>query len=346
MDIVSLFFLLWRSRKLIIKNCIIAFVLAIVIAFSIPKEYTSEVVVAPELSVGESGLAGSLGSLAQMAGVDLGGLSGNEAIYPDLYPAIVSSTPFLIDMLSLHVESKDGEINTDMYDYLTRCQKSPWWSMPFILMKKLFKGNDDSVNDISIYEVNSEHLTREQILLLESFSSMLDVNLDKTTSLITVSATMQDPLIAATVAQTVADKLQLYVDKYHTAKERENVIYLENLYKESKEKYQKLQVEYTSYTDSHQNPFLAAVKAKQMDLENEMQLAYSVYTQVSQQLEAANAKLQEKKPIMVVIQPAMSPIKASSPKKFALALALVFLSLFGTSAWIIVKEKLMVLPSA
>ncbi|MCM1311416.1 MAG: Wzz/FepE/Etk N-terminal domain-containing protein [Roseburia sp.] len=341
MDIISLFLLLWNFRALIIKNCIIAFFLAVIIAFSIPKEYKSEVVVAPELSVGESGLVGSLGSLAQMAGVDLGGLSGNEAIYPDLYPAIVSSTPFLIDMLSLHVESKDGDIKTDMYDYLTCHQKTPWWSVPFRFIKNLFKKRDTSENGLSIYEVSSTHLTREQILLLESFSSMLDVDLDKTTSLITVSATMQDPLIAATVAQAVANKLQLYVDKYHTAKERENVVYLENLYKESKEKYQKLQVEYTSYTDSHLNPFLATVKAKQTDLENEMQLAYSVYTQVLQQLEAANAKLQEKKPIMVVIQPAMSPIKASSPKKMALALAFVFLAAFGTSAWIIVKEKLM-----
>ncbi|MCD8236514.1 MAG: Wzz/FepE/Etk N-terminal domain-containing protein [Prevotellaceae bacterium] len=344
-DIISLFILLWKRRRLVICNCTIAFVLSVIVAFSIPKEYTSDVIVAPELSVGESGLSGGLSSLAQMAGVDLGGLSGNEALYPELYPEIVSSTPFLIDMLKMEVESKDGEIKADLYDYLTTHQKGAWWGIPFKFLKRLLKSKGDADDGISIYEASSVQLTRDQILLLESFSSMLNVQLDKTTSLITVSATMQDPLIAATVAQAVADKLQAYVDKYHTVKERENVAYLENLYEESKIKYKKIQEEYTSYADSHQNAFLASVKAKQTDLENEMQLSYSICTQVAQQLEAANAKLQEKKPVIVVIQPAMTPIKASSPKKVMLVFIYVFFTLFFTAAWIIVKNRLVHYPN-
>ena len=52
-DIFGLFLLLWKKKKLIIRNCSIAFVCAVVVAFSIPKNYTAEVLIAPELSRSE-----------------------------------------------------------------------------------------------------------------------------------------------------------------------------------------------------------------------------------------------------------------------------------------------------
>lgn len=337
-NIITIFTLIWEKRKMIIRNCLIAFVAVVIIAFSIPKEYTSEVKIAPELSLGESGLAGSLGSLAQMAGIDLGGMNTNEAIYPDLYPEIVSSTPFLTEMLQIQVTSKDGDINTDMLDYLTNHQRMPWWSAMMTPIKKLFKKNETSVPE-DITTAESTQLSRDQQLMLESFGKSLSVTLDKTTSMISVTATMQDPLIAATTATAVAEKLQTYVDKYRTVKERDNIAYLEKLHKSSQEKYRKAQREYANYTDSHQNAILARVTTEQENLENEMSLAYSVYEQVSQQLEAAKAKLQEKKPISVVIQPALTPIKASSPKKIMMAFLYVFTTFFLTVAWIIFKNE-------
>ena len=96
-DILNLLLLLWGKRKLIIRNCIYAFIAAVVISFSIPKEYTSDTVIAPELSSGLSGISGNLGALASMAGINVGGLSGNsDAIYPEIYPEIAVSTPFIL----------------------------------------------------------------------------------------------------------------------------------------------------------------------------------------------------------------------------------------------------------
>lgn len=338
-NIITIFTLVWAKRKMIIRNCLIAFVAVVIIAFSIPKEYTSEVKIAPELSLGESGLAGSLGSLAQMAGIDLGGMNNNEAIYPELYPEIVSSTPFLTEMLQMEVVSKDGDLCTDMLDYLTNHQKQTWWSAMLKPIKNLFKKKETGVPE-DITTAQSTQLSRDQQLLLESFGKSLNVTLDKTTSMISVSATMQDPLIAATTATAVAEKLQTYVDKYRTAKERDNIVYLEALHRSSHEKYREAQRAYANYTDSHQNAILAKVTTEQENLENEMQLAYSVYEQVSQQLEAAKAKLQEKKPISVVIQPALTPIKASSPKKILMAFLYVFTTFFLTVAWIILKIEI------
>jgi uncharacterized protein involved in exopolysaccharide biosynthesis len=336
-DILGTIFLLWRNKCLIMRNCIISFIVSLIIAFSIPKEYTSIITIAPELPVGENGLAGSLGSLAQMAGVNIGGLSGNEALYPDLYPQIVSSTPFLVDMLSVNVQSLDGSINTNLYDYLENNQKSAWWDYPIIYLKRIFK-SEDKRDFKSINDIDSKKLDRKQLILLDGFASKLDVKLDKTTSLIYVSATMQDPFIASTVAEAVTTNLVNYLNEYYTVKERGNIKYLEQLYSDALSKYELAQHNYSQYTDSHQVPFLTSVKSKQLDLENEMQFAYTLRTQVAQQLEAAKAKLQENKPVISIIQPPISPFKASSPNKIILVITFVFFAFFGTSLWIFIKK--------
>lgn len=333
-DIAGLLVLLWKRKKRIIYNCSIAFVFATIIAFSLPKEYTAEVTIAPELSSGENNL-GNLGSLAQMAGVNLGGMSDNEALHPDLYPIIVSSTPFLTDLLELKVKSQDGSIDTTLYDYLLHHCEAPWWNGVI----SFFKSGGDGEGVRNLLNVPETELTQDEQLLLDGLGKQLGVTIEPKDGLITVQATMQDPLIAATVAQAITEKLQVYVDTYRTAKERNNVAYFENLYKESSEKYKQAQQRYAQYADSHQDAFLASVRNELTNLENELQLTYSIHTQVAQQLEAAKAKLQEKKPIFAVLQPATTPFMASAPKKKMIVIMYVFFALFATMAWIILKDR-------
>ncbi len=56
-------------------------------------------------------------------------------------------------------------------------------------------------------------------------------------------------------------------------------------------------------------------RAEQVRLENEMNLAYQVYTSVAQQLQIAEAKVQEITPVYTIVEPATIPVKASKPSK-------------------------------
>lgn len=343
-DILSLLLLLWRRKKLIIRNCLYAFVLAVVITFSIPKEYTADTVIAPELSSDMSGVSGNLGTLASMAGINLGGLSGNsDAIYPEIYPEIAVSTPFLLELMDLDVVSKDGDLKTTMYDYLMHHQKQPWWR--YItggigkFVGSFFGGNKSGSSDFK--NIDGVRFSKEQFDMLKSFEGCISVELDHKTSLITISTTTQDPYISAQLSQAVATKLQSYVETYRTAKARKDLLYVEKLYKDAKVKYEKALMAYSNYSDAHQNLFLESAKSERDRLENEMSLSLNVYSQLAQQLEAAKAKVQEKTPVCVVVQPAIEPLKASYPKRVMTVFIFVFLAFFGTSAWLIVKYRLM-----
>lgn len=341
-DIVGLILLLWSKRKRIIINCFIGGVLSIIVAYSIPKEFTSTVVLAPETSSG-SGASGSLGALASMAGVNIGGLSGDEdALYPELYPQIISSTPFLCDLMSLMVETKDGDLSTTLYDYLTEHQKKTWWSKIIKAPIKMIKSmvGTEIVDTIMPTNESGMYMTRKQYLTLVSLNEKISVIVDRGNFVITLNVTMQDPKVAAYVASVVSDKLQEYIGTYRSAKARKDLAYTEMLYKEAQEKYYAAQQAYAKYVDQHQGVVKMQYQIEQNRLSNEQDLAFNVYNQIAQQLEMARAKVSESTPVCVVMQPAIMPIKASAPKKMMIGLLYVFLAFFGTVSWIVVKDRI------
>ena len=55
-------------------------------------------------------------------------------------------------------------------------------------------------------------------------------------------------------------------------------------------------------------------------LENDMQLAFNLFNQTSQKLQAAEAKVQDVTPVFAVVDPATVPVAPSGPKKKLIAL--------------------------
>ena len=343
-DIVSIVLLLWSKRKRLITNVFIGGVLSIVIAYSIPKEYTSTVVLAPEFASGMS-VSGSIGSLASMAGIDLGAGS-EDAFYPELYPQIVSSVPFLCDLLETEIEAKykKNTISVTLYEYLKEYQRDPWWiSIIGFPGKMLQKMKSDSSTDSVLPSVRNNNyvLTRRQQLVMRSLNENINVSVDKGTSVITLSVTMQDPHVAAKMTQMVSDKLQEYIKDYRTAKAKSDYEQTEKIFLESQANYLKAKQAYAEYYDKHQNVTKMQYQIEMDRLQNEQEVAYNVYNQLAQQLELTRSKLLERTPVVVVVEPPILPYKASHPKKMMMGLLYVFLAFFGTACWIILKERIL-----
>ena len=339
-DLVGIVLLLWSKRKQIIINCFIGGILSIIVAFSIPKEYTSNVVMAPEMSSGSSA-PGGLGALASMAGINLNMSSmGNDAFYPELYPQIVSSTPFLSEILLTQVKSGDGEVETTLYEYLLFHQKSAWWTKIISYPIELIKGDDKVVELEGLGEQENHSLSKQQYKILTALDKLINISVDKGNNVITVGVTLQDPDISATVAGTVADKLQEYVEKYRSAKARKDLEYTEKLCRDSEVKYREAQQAYANFANQHQNITNARFQIELDRLSNEKDLAFGVYSQLAQNLEISRARVQEQTPVCVVMQPAVVPIKASSPKKMMIGLLYVFIAIFGTVACYIIKDRI------
>ena len=322
-------------RKKIYKAAGIGLIIGIIIAISIPKQYTVEVTLSPEMGStkggGLSGLAASfLGSGATMS-------DGTDALNASLSADIVSSTPFLLELSVMEIpasENKKMTLNT----YLDE-ESSPWWSyiigLPSMVIggvKSLFiKEDEETISDRG--NQGTIELSKKESQKIETLKKMIIASVDKKTSMTTVAVTLQNPKVAAVVADSVVGKLQEYIINYRTSKAKEDCIYLERLFKERQQEYYVAQKRYADYMDSHDNIILQSVRAEQERLQNDMSLAYQVYSQVASQLQVARAKVQEEKPVFAVVEPAVVPLNPSGVSKKIYVLAFILLSIGIVIFW-------------
>ncbi|NDV83369.1 Wzz/FepE/Etk N-terminal domain-containing protein [Bacteroides sp. 51] len=342
-DLIELAQKVWAERKLVFKWCGIAAVIGIIVAFSIPREYTTNVTLAPE-SGGKSG-SGSMGALAAMAGINIGGSSGEDALSPELYPDIVSSTPFLTELFDVQVEDIKGKRKTTLYTYLDEHQRSPWWSYiisaPFRVLGwglSLFKDDDEEVEGDGA--LNPFMLTRDEAAIAGALEKRISVSVDKKTGVTTIAVTMQDALISAALTDTVMVKLQNYITDYRTNKARHDLAFTEKLYKEAEEEYFSIQQKYAEYVDGNQGVTRQSILTERERLQNEMALAYNVYNQVAQQLQMAKVKVQEITPVYTVVQPATVPLRPAKPNKIMILIGFVFLAGVASVGWILFVKDL------
>lgn len=322
-DVVAITKEMWQHRKLYFMFLPIVFILSCLLIICVPRYYVSTSKLAPELSSYNSS---SLGELASSFGFDSGGNSTNgDAIFPELYPDLIASNDFIISLFDVKVKSEDKQINTTYYDYLATKQKSPWWSATTNTVKSWFAEKSTSKQKAG-KEVDPFWLTKRQDDIAKSISNRISCSVDKKNYVISISVEDQDPLIAATLADTVQARLQQFITDYRTSKARKDLQYYQELCSQAKEKYEKTRRMYGSYSDSNQDVILESYKLKQNDLENEMQLLYNNYTTLQTQVQQSQAKLLMQTPAFTTLQSASVPLKPAGPKRMIFVLGMTFLA--------------------
>ena len=327
-----------KHRKLYYKVLPITFVISAILMLSIPNYYSCTVMLAPELSSMGVKSGGSLASLASSFGINLGGASaGADALLPTLYPDLMNSVTFRASLFPIKVQREDDSTGVEVmtyYDYLKDGQKLPWWSASIKAIIDLLPKKEDPANG----KVNTFKLTKEQTAIVKAMEKTVSCDVDKKTMVITIHVTDQDPLICATIADSVQTKLQSFITDYRTSKARVDYEYNLKLSREAKAKYEQARDRYATYADSHRNVSSQNAQTKEADLQNEMELQERIYQQVVAQLQQAEMKVQEETPAFTTLQPATVPVKKDGPKRARTCLIFLFLAALATTAWAIHTE--------
>ncbi len=327
-------------RKTLYKAAGIGLILGILIALGTPKQYTVSITLSPEMGNGKSG-----NGLASMAASFLGGSIGADspdALNATLAPDIVTSTPFLLELFDARVVSQDKKIDTTFTAYLDE-QKSSWAGYILKLpgmavdgIKSLFTNEEEETTTV---QEGAIELNEKDAAKLEGLRKQISAEVDKKTAITTLSITLQDPKVTATIADSVVSKLQQYITTYRTSKAKEDCQYLEKLYKERQQEYYDAQQRYARYVDANSNVVFQSTMAERERLQNDMNLAYQVYSQVAQQLQVARAKVQEEKPVFAVVEPAVVPLYPSNTSRKVIVIGFVFLAVALTGAWMLLGKK-------
>lgn len=350
-DIMELISKLWKKRAMIIKWCVAGAIIGLVAGFSIPKTYTASVTLAPET---QQKTNSSVSSIASMMGVNLN--NSVDAISVEMFPDVVHSTPFIVELFDLPVtfERKDSVITTSLLDYMKEYQKKAWWSYviqaPFDILGWCVDlvRPDEEDEEAGDGPLNPSNLPKKERKVVKFFAENIMVNVDKKTGKTSMSLVMQDPLVVATVMEAVTENLKGYMSDYRTSKARQDIENLEVICDQRKADYYKAQQAYAQFVDANQSVIRQSAQAERERLQQEMNLAYQVYSQVATQLEGARIQAEQAKPVFVIINPITVPIKHTAPSKAKLLVIFTFLSgcisaawaLFGDEYWKKLKESL------
>lgn len=324
---------LWTNRRLFYKTLPVAFVVSCLFIISLPRYYRADTRLAPEME--NSGAGGALSSLASSFGFDLSDMQTTDAITPLLYPDLLDDNGFMASLMGIRVKSQDGEIDASYHDYLKLLQKKAWWEYPIEWIQSLLPKKADKGGSKDGYD--PYNLTRKEEGILMKARKSIDIGIDKKTGVISIEVEAQDPLICKTLADSVKEKLQVFITNYRTSKARTDYEYYKKLSENAKHEYEKARQQYGSMSDANSKIALRSVELKMQDMENDMQLKFNAYTTMNTQLEAAKAKVQERTPAFTTLKGASVPVKPAGPKRMIFVAAMLFLTFVATSLYILVR---------
>lgn len=324
---------LWSGKKFIITVTGVFVALGLVAALTMTKVYTSKVTLVPELGKTSSS---SLGSITSMLGLG-GAISGtsSDAYNVTVYPEVVASTPFMTKLFDIHVSDPEEGIDTTLIGYLTREK----FSLTGMIIKPILSiFSTDSVE--MPQKVDVFRLTRKQAAVVDVLNKSIVAEVDKKSGETTINVTMDNPVVAAIVADTVCRNLKEFITEYRTKKAREDLDNYQKIADESYQAYQKASRAYAYYQDHNRGLILNAAISEGAKLQNEVNIASQVYSQMKLQAEAARGKVIDEKPVFAVIQPASVPLQSDNSRKKIL-LIWTFLGFALSCGWVVFQDRVL-----
>jgi len=342
-DIVELLKKVYKEKKLIFKYSIIAAIFGVVFALLQPNQYTSSTTFIPQLSSDLKTGSSSLSGLASLAGINLGGMEGSSEFPPTLYPQVVESVPFRLDLLSSYVQVNNTELTLREYflEYknsfnLLGTVKKYTIGLPSLILG-LFKADENYVSDsLSIYS-----LTEEDHDLFEMLSEVFSLSINDKEGFISMSFTDEDKIISAQVAQTAETLLQEKIIEFKVKSSKELLDFTSNQYNEKKIAFEKLQDDRAVFVDKNINISSSLYQNKLSRIESELSIAQTVVQQLASQVEQAKLQVNKDTPVFTTIKPVTVPFEKSAPKRSVIVIIFIFLGLIISIGYVLVKESAM-----
>ena len=327
-DFKALFKVLWKEKWLIIGITALFTLGGAWHAFTAREEFVSEGKIMPEISGGGGSSLGGLANLVGIGGFDLGLKNSTDAIRPDLYPDVIKSTPFFLELFEQKFIDKNGDsISFDRF-YHMEIEES----------KEL---KDDDLNTFKGKPNGVVVINRLTEYRIKDLTERVSGTIDKKSGVISISAKMPDPVMAAEIANYAMNYLTNYVTDYRTEKVKQEVDFLGRKVAAAKGEFYRDQSKKASYADRFSAPTirLQAADVQRERLESEYKLSSSVYNELLKKYEEAKIKLQEETPIFQVLDPPVVPNLKSEPKKSIILLASVFLGFFLSIIFTLIFRK-------
>uniref|UniRef100_UPI0040482924 Wzz/FepE/Etk N-terminal domain-containing protein n=1 Tax=Polaribacter sp. TaxID=1920175 RepID=UPI0040482924 len=321
--------ILYESRSFILKTIFIFLILGLCVSFFSEKEYTASVTVVP-LSADSKNLGGNIGGLAATFGINLSGMSGEAGIQPVLYPKIVNSIPFKLELLKTPLTIDGVNKKISYFEYYSEEYKPSilgYLKMYTIglpgLIKKVWN-SDDTKNKIK--EANNFFsVTDEEKLMLDRFEDQIVISVNEKEGFVKLSAKLPEAKAAAELVSNAQKILQNYIIEFKIEKSKEQLKFVGERYKEKENEFKTVQEKLANFRDQNQKITSSLAQTRMEELQSEYDLAFSVFVELAKQYETQQIKVKQDTPIFTIIEPISIPYERSFPRRGMIMISFLIL---------------------
>ncbi len=350
-DLIELAKTIWENRKIIYKFVAVGAVLGVLVALLTPKEYVSSATLMPEYSTeSQSGASSLLQRYGGLIGLSGGSYSANSnAIRVELYPQIVQSLTFQDNLARQEFYLPEEDTTATLYEYFLEIQRPGVFGalteytigLPGKLIKSLSSSEQDSPKPSAAEqeEIPIVELSREEMEVIEELRERVSASLNEESGVVSVSAKMRNPKLAAEIAKYTIEELTAYLTEYRTEKVLIDLEFIEEQLEKARQRFEETQLALADFEDSNLGSLTARAATERQRLQSEYDIAFNVYNTLTQQYEEAKLKVQEETPVFKVLQPVQVPVEDETSGAMVL-IVFVMLSGFASIGWIFIQQFL------
>jgi len=339
-DLIALLKQIYQGRKLIVLSALAAAVLGVIVALATPNTYTSGATFIPQTG-GDSKPSSSLSGLASLAGINLGGMSSGSDIPPTLYPQIISSVPYKLDLLDKTIEVADSEVSLGEYlgddseSSILGIVKKYTIGLPSTILSALRGSSSEGTSEEQgeLYQISEDDRK-----LFETLNTKLILSLNEKEGFVTLEFSDEDKFVAAQVAERAKELLQERIIAFKNQSARELLDFTTKQYQENKTSYEALQDSIAIFKDQNLNISSSLYQNRLDRLERELNIASSVVEQLASQVEQAKLQVNKDTPVFTIIEPVTVPFERSAPKRSLIVVIWTFLGVVLSTGYILVKD--------
>jgi len=330
-DLLAIAKTLWGGRKTILICMTVAFVLGILIAFSTPNTFTAKTVMVPQM--GKSSTSSSLSSLASLAGFDLSSMNQSSTeLSPLIYPQIVNSVPFKLELMNTPFHFSDLDSAVSMYDYYINYKKKSvlgqvkkyTLGLPGVILKAI-KGEEKPLVFPKGIQKRLASLTKDQLVIKKLLDEKLQLSVEKKEGYLTLTTTLEDPVVAAELTQKAQELLQDYITQFKVEKSQAELNFIQERYNIAQAQAEGYQYKAAASTDLYKDLVSNIPKVSNDRLQTKYSIANSVYLELAKQLEQAKIQVKRDTPTFTIVEPTAIPSEKSGPSRVKMLAIWLFL---------------------
>ena len=336
-DIMAIIRSLWDGRKTILICLGIFVAFGLIAALTMKRSYTVKTVMVPQLNSRQNS---SLGSLAALAGIDLGMQTSSSDLSPLVYPEIVSSVPYRLELMHTPLHYKKVDHPVSMYEYALGGYEKPsvfsyikryTIGLPGLIIGSLSKKPEEIVYNTGEGNDNDNNVPRPIIVsvneqkMLDVFGRIVSLDVNKKEGYITLIVNGSEPIQTAELAMKAQQLLQDELTRHRIEKSEKELEYIEARYNEVKKENDIYQEQLATIVDRSQSMATTRDRIERDRIQAKYNVSNAIYNEMAKQLEQAKMQVKRDTPAYAIIQPVTIPMKPSNSR----AKTLIVWTFFG-----------------